>query len=302
MLAGILLGLAAALFQSLSYVASAAFVRTYHQASLALLTRSYVLMGAFAVAALPLACPAEGMPPIHAYALPMVLCTVFCLLGQGGLFLTLQTTEASRASPLLSLKILLLALDSLALGVERYAALQWLGIALSIAAALLLGKAGRPIPARGYALLLLTCALYGTSDYFIRVQFPIFTATLPFVRASIVITLLSYTVGGVFGLLALPFAGRLPLRAWTHFALPFAAAWLAGMLFLFACFGKIGVVHGNIVQSTRGLISIGIGYALARAGHARLEQRVDGATLLRRILAGVGMLLAVALFTLGKRS
>jgi hypothetical protein len=71
---------------------------------------------------------------------------------------------------------------------------------------------------------------------------------------------------------------------------------------LFACFGLIGVVHGNIVQSTRGLISIGIGYLLARAGHAHIEERVSRATMLRRVVAGVLMLLAVALFTLGARA
>lgn len=299
MLAGILLGLAAASLQSLSYIASGAFVRTYHSASLALLTRGYVIMGLLAALALPLAWPSGPVPAFGEYAIPMVLCTVFCLFGQAGLFLALQTTEASRVSPLLSLKILMLAGLSLALGLERYTSVQWIGIALSLGAAFLLGKAGKAVPVRGYLWLLFTCASYAASDYFIRVQFPLFTPHMPFVRASVVITLLSYVVGGLFGLLALPFAGRFPRRVWTHYALPFALAWLGAMMFLFACFGLIGVVHGNIVQSTRGLISIGIGYAVARAGHAHIEVRVDRATMFRRALAGALMLLAVVLFSLG---
>lgn len=202
-------------------------------------------------------------------------------------------------SPLLSLKILLLAFANLALGLESYTCVQWVGIGLSLTAAVLLSKAGRAVPLVGYAWLLFTCASYSTSDYFVRVQFPIFTPYLSFVHASIVITLLSYATGGVFGVLALPFSGKYPRRVWTHYALPFALAWLAAMMFLFSCFGLIGIVHGNIVQSTRGLISIGIGYLLARAGHVHIERSVDRRTMVRRLAAALLMLLAVALFSLG---
>lgn len=302
MLPGILLGFAAALLQSLSYIASGAFVRTYHRASLALLTRGYVIMGAVSVVALPFAWPDGDMPAFRDYAVPMVLCTVFCLLGQAGMFLTLKTTEASRVSPLLSLKILMLAVVSIALGIESYTPVQWAGIALSLTAAFLLARAGRAVPLRGYLWLVFTCASYATSDYYIGVQFPIFRQHLSFVRASVVITLLSYVTGGVFGVLALPFAGHFPRRVWTHYALPFALTWLGAMMCLFACFGLIGLVYGNIVQSTRGLVSIGIGYLLARAGHAHIEERVSRVTMLRRAAAGILMLLAVALFRLGARA
>ncbi len=303
MIPGILLGLAAALLQSTSYLASGAFVRTYHRANLALLARGYVIMGALSAAALPFAWPAGGaVPPFGSYALPMLLCTLFCILGQAGMFLTLRTTEASRVSPLLSLKILMLALASLVLGLERYAAVQWLGIALSVAAALLLSRAGRAMPLPAILWLLFTCASYATSDYYIREQFGLFIPPLSFVRASVVITLLSYATGGIFGLAALPFTGRFPIRVWTHYALPFALTWLGAMMCLFACFGLIGIVHGNIVQSTRGLISIGLGYLVARAGHAHIEERVGRSVLLRRAVAAILMMLAVALFSLGARA
>ncbi len=299
MLPGVLLGLSAALLQSLSYIASGAFVRTYRHGSLALLTRGYVLMGLFSTLALPWVWPAESAPAFHEYVRPMVLCTAFCLLGQGGLFLTLKTTEASRVAPLLSLKILLLALLSLALGIERYTGTQWAGIALSLGAAFLLSRSGAPLPLAGAFWLLFTCAAYATSDYFIRAQFPIFAPHASFVRASITITLLSYVTGGLFGIAALPFAGRFPWKVWTHYALPFSLAWLGAMLCLFACFGLIGLVYGNIVQSTRGLMSIGIGYLLARAGFVHLEAKVSRGTMARRVAAALLMLLAVVLFSQG---
>ncbi len=299
MIQGILLGLAAALLQSLSYIASGAFVRTYQRASLALLTRGYVLMGLFSALALPWVWPAQTAPAFHEYVRPMVLCTAFCLLGQGAMFLTLKTTEASRIAPLLSLKILMLAVLSLVLGIERYSGTQWAGIALAVGAALLLGRAGTALPLRGVFWLLFACASYATSDYFIRVQFPIFSPHASFVRASITITLLSYVTGGLFGLAVLPFAGRFPWKVWTRYALPFSVAWLGAMLCLFACFGLIGLVYGNIVQSTRGLMSIGIGYLLARAGFVHIEARVSRGTTLRRLAAGLLMLLAVVLFSRG---
>lgn len=302
MLSGILLGLSAALLQSVSYVASGAFVRKYHGANLALLTRAYVLMGVVSAIALPCVWPRAGMPAFREYALPMVLCTGFCILGQAGMFLALRHTEASRMSPLLGLKIPMLALAYLALGLDRYGALQWGGILLSVAAAFLLSRAGRSVPPQAWFWLLATCAAFSASDYYIAAQFRIFERSLSFTRASLVITALSYVTGGAFGVLVLPFAGRFPWSVWPRYALPFAAAWLGAMVLLFACFGTIGVVYGNIVQSTRGLISIGIGYLVARAGHAHLEQRVDRATMLRRVAAGILMLLAMALFRLGSRA
>jgi len=79
-------------------------------------------------------------------------------------------------------------------------------------------------------------------------------------------------------------------------AVPFAVTWFAAMLFLFGCFARIDVVYGNIVQSTRGLMSIGLGALVAAAGFERLERRVDRGVLLRRLGAALLMTGAIVLF------
>ncbi|MBN1670360.1 MAG: hypothetical protein JXR37_04975 [Kiritimatiellae bacterium] len=71
------------------------------------------------------------------------------------------------------------------------------------------------------------------------------------------------------------------------------------MVLLFATFGTIGVVYGNIVQSMRGLISVVLGAAVAALGWRAVEQRVGREVVLRRLAAAALMCGAIALFKLG---
>jgi hypothetical protein len=74
------------------------------------------------------------------------------------------------------------------------------------------------------------------------------------------------------------------------------------MVFLYACFALVGVVLGNIVQSTRGLISILIAPVMARSddfGH--LETAHPPHAVARRAAVAVLMTGAVALYVLGRR-
>ena len=82
------------------------------------------------------------------------------------------------------------------------------------------------------------------------------------------------------------------------YSLPFAVSWLIGMFFLFSCFGVVGVVFGNILQSTRGLLSIILGVFVAYAGFEALEPKMTKKILIQRILAAVLMAGAVAMFLL----
>ena len=74
------------------------------------------------------------------------------------------------------------------------------------------------------------------------------------------------------------------------------AAWLVGMMCLFICFEAVGVVYGNILQSTRGLISIVIGAHLAGLGMVHLEQKHPRHVVLRRLGAAAMMCAAIALY------
>ena len=86
-----------------------------------------------------------------------------------------------------------------------------------------------------------------------------------------------------------------------RWAVPYAAVWFSGMAAFYACFALCGIVLGNIVQNTRGLLSIALGWFVARAGRTDLEERVSRAVLARRVAAALLLLAAVALYALGGR-
>ena len=77
---------------------------------------------------------------------------------------------------------------------------------------------------------------------------------------------------------------------------PFAVCWLIAMLFLFTCFGRVGTVNGNIIQSSRGIIAILLGALLAKLGFTELEEKVDWQVFVRRLIAGALMIGAIAAF------
>ena len=95
----------------------------------------------------------------------------------------------------------------------------------------------------------------------------------------------------------LPWTGLGVVREW-RWAMPFAGAWMAGMFCLFGAFASIGVLYGGILQSTRGLITMGLGALIARAGMHHLEAHVARGVFLRRLLAATLMTGAVSLYIL----
>jgi cytochrome c biogenesis protein CcdA len=74
--------------------------------------------------------------------------------------------------------------------------------------------------------------------------------------------------------------------------------WLVGMATLYVCFGLLGAVFGNVLLSSRGLFAVVFGAVLAHRGWHELEQRVDRATLVRRIIAALFMTGAIALYVI----
>ena len=99
----------------------------------------------------------------------------------------------------------------------------------------------------------------------------------------------------------MPYCPPLPREGWLRWAAPYAAVWFVAMAALYACFALCGIVLGNIVQNTRGLLSIALGWLVARAGRTDREERVSRAVLARRVAAAALLLAAVALYALGGR-
>ena len=295
-LSGIGFGLGAACCQSVSYLFSRRFVGRAQATPALLLVASHLLMGAASGIVLLLLWP-RHMPPMTDYVVPLVGAGLFYLVAQFGLFSVLRSVEASRLAPLLGCKVLVLAILAVLFTRQSLHPLQWTAVGLSVVAAWSINEAGGRIPARTLALLSLTILGYCLSDLSIGVLMKRLNGVAP--SPAMVGTSLTYLLCGVA---TLPFAFRRDLRraAVWELAAPYAAAWFVAMCLLYACFGLIGVVFGNIVQSTRGVMSVGIGWLTARVGHTHLESHVARNVFWRRVAGALLMMAAVACYMSGR--
>lgn len=292
---GIVAGLLAAVSQAVSYLFSRRFVIRHKHGTLPLLVWSHLIMGAVSLVAL-IVFHRVWIPFSTTAAVPTVIATLAYLAGQALLISALRMTEASRVTPLLGLKVFIVALISATFLGQGFTGLQWAAVALSVVAAFLLNRIGGTLPVRSLLLVVGACVGYSFSDLAVR-QVVLSFGETPLFLASVLSVALCYTLAGLFAAIIWPFV-RCCREQWTD-AVPYSAAWLIGMVFLFACFGSIGVVFGNILQSGRGLISIGLGVLVARYGVGSIERRVKPALVLRRAAAAGLMIAAVALYYLG---
>lgn len=297
MVTGIILGLCCGLSLSCSYVFSRRFVVRRPTSTTRLLVVTHAIMGAFALALLPFAWQ-SNIPGLRAWMGPLLWAACFYLAGQLSLFMMMKYTEASRISPLLSLKILTLAILSVAIFGETLSGLQWIAIGLCVFSAIALTVTGGTVDYRALLWLGVACLMYSGSDLNIT-RLIKNLAPLPPLQAAILGTCMTYSVCGVTACLFMPFSGGIGERSDWTLGLPFAVCWLLGMFFLFACFSYVGTVFGAILQSTRGIWSVLIGAGLAACGHAHLETRLPVHLLIRRILAAVLMCLAIWLYSTG---
>lgn len=308
---GILAGLATAFFSALSYLVSRHYGTKDGGSSLRLLVFAHALMG---IICLPLAwvlCP-NPLPPMAVWAPPLVGSALTYLLGQAAVFAALKQIDASQLAPLLGLKIAIIAVLATFLLGQPLMGRQWLAVAISVAAVAMLQRSthgsrrAAPLPALGMVMAI--CVCFAVSDLFIVALIDAVQG-LPVTYAGIAAATNRRLRAGGFamaatyvlcGLIALPFVypvGRRRSGGWTG-AAQYAAAWMASMAGLFICFGLVGPVFGNILQSTRGIMAVGIGAMLASLGWHDLEQPVDRQTLIRRVVAAVMMTAAIGFYAM----
>jgi uncharacterized membrane protein len=291
---GILLGLGAAFFQSLSYVGSRRFMVHHPDGAWRLLVWGHLIMGAMSLMLLPFGWSAE-MPPPRNYLPAVCGAGGFYLAGQAGFFLLIRRTEASCIAPLLALKIVILAAIAVVFLHQPLSLFQWLAAGLCVAAAFLLTQAGTAMSPGAISLLLFVCLGYSLSDLSIAAMVR-GLRPLSLARASVLGVWLTYLLCGLGALLFIPatLARRQPGE--IRRAVPFAAAWFISMMLLYGCFATVGPVFGNILQSTRGLMSIVLGVLLAHAGYLRIEGKITRRVLAQRVAAAFLMCVAVWLF------
>jgi drug/metabolite transporter (DMT)-like permease len=235
------------------------------------------------------------VPRVAAFILPLLGTAGFYLVGQAALFAMMRLTSASRVAPLLGAKILVLSLVTAFCMGQPLSGPQWAAIAMCLCAVLLLNTTGGMVPVKAVAWLLVACSGYSLSDINIE---RLVTALQPvsLVRASVIGACLSSLVCGTAAALYMVLT-RTPLRLEEcRDALPFSVFWFIGTFFLFASFASIGPLFGNLLQSTRGIMSIVMGAGLARLGCLAVEQRVTRTTFLLRIAGAMLMCAAILLF------
>jgi hypothetical protein len=296
---GIVYGLACATAQSASYIFSRRFVLAHRGGPLRLFAISHVIMGIVSAGALLLLWPAN-MPGWGRLVPPVAAMAGFYLIGQLSFFFVIRYVEASRISPLLGIKILVLAAIYVVVLQRGLSSWQWLAVVMGAAAALVLGGSGKLLPWQAAVGILLTCVTYCVSDLNIDVTVNVVreATQLSISRSALISAAVCYVLCGAVGLALLPWVGRGNPRHWLD-ACPFAACWLGAMVLFFACIGQVGPLYGNILQSTRGLISILMGAVLARMGLIHLERRTTRGVFVQRLVAGGLMVAAIALFVKG---
>jgi uncharacterized membrane protein len=146
-------------------------------------------------------------------------------------------------------------------------------------------------------MVLLACLSYSLSDLSIASLVGKFHSIGALHGASLSAAL-CYILCGVFGLIILLFTPKNTSKDTWVYAIPFSVSWFLAMIFLFSCIGSIGVIFSNIIQSTRGIISILLGVWVAYAGFEALEPKVSRRVFFQRILAAILMTGSVAMFLL----
>jgi drug/metabolite transporter (DMT)-like permease len=297
MLLGVVFGLGSAILASASYLCSRVFTQRWPGSVLSLLALGHIIMGIFSAVLIVFFWPAHL--PMTPWYRNLIFSVVCYFAGQASLMMALHNATASRVSPLLGLKILMLALIGISFMGQNFSPLQWAAIMLSLLAAGMLSATGEKLPFSSMCWILLSCFVFCFSDINIRLLMEHFSY-LGLWPSSIVSVCLSYILCGIIGLAILPVIRR-PAGAMWGMAAPFAVSWFGSMLLLFACFMLIGVVYGNIVQSTRGIISIMMGPVLAATGFEHIETHVPRRVFFQRLAAGLLMTAAIAMYQLDKR-
>ena len=298
MLLGIVTGLLAALLQSGSYVFSRQFLAR-HNSSWQLIVYSQLamgLLGGITMLFMPFGNLFQDLVP---FLLTLLFWIASMMIGQYAFFRSLKEIEASRLASLLGLKILILAAISLIFLNGRISVLQTLAIFVSAAAAMGMNwSGGGRLSLKGCIWLFQTLVFYSLADL-AETRMVLMVQTGNMIRDGIIIGGVSYFGLGV---LTLPALIRCK-RSWKLLrdAVPFGVAWFYAMTALYMCFGLLGTVFGNVVQSSRGLFSVLIGLILAEMGATRIEAKVSKSAWIRRGIAALLMMLAIFLYSYGSQ-
>ena len=151
-------------------------------------------------------------------------------------------------------------------------------------------------------LLLLTLVAYSSvdmieTDLVVKMREYSGFSTL---RSSLAVVPLMYTSIGMICTPALYFFK--PDKGQLAKAFPYALLWLSSQVLLLCCFAFLQPVFGNVILATRGIFSVLAGILLPYFGLAALDSKIPVSLWIRRGIAALVMLGAIALYSFGSIS
>lgn len=297
MILGILCGFGSVFCQCVAYI----FLKKYiHRDGnfFQLLIASQLITGVFATVCLGLLLVDNDLPPFREYWPALLVTDGFYLAGQMSFLMAMSKTEASRVAPLLGLKIIFIAVFGIIFLGIGISAGQWGAVLLCFLGALLSNWSGKSISLAGTLWILGAVIGYSLCD--IGTKKLIECVELEngkSISSMVTAASLAYFYLGVFSLMVMLFTPTVKIKHLKP-ALPFTCLWFGMIVFLFICFGFIGPLFGNIVQSGRGVIAVILGAVLAKFHWTEHEEKLPYPILLRRIAAALLICLSIVIFAL----
>ena len=291
---GIFAAALCALLQSFSYISSAAFMKRYNS-SFSLMIYSQVAMGIVSIPISIIFFPRGLFNDIPLLCAFMLFWIIVTCAGQFFFFLTQKHIESSRLSSLLGLKIVVLAILTTCFGNNRISLMQLAAIVLATIAAVSMngGKSTRPVTMKAICFLMSTVITYCLADL-------VETKLLNMSRSGNIwcdglgVCATCYMILG-FAMIPL-------FKKWKFsydrlkFGAPYGVLYFSSQVALFVSFGLIGPVFANVIQSSRGMISVAIGILLCHSSLSNLDAKGDKKLWIRRMVCAIIMTSAIILF------
>lgn len=210
------------------------------------------------------------------------------ILAQYALISAIHRSDSSVVSPLLALKVPVLALITFYLTGAGFSTLQCVSIAIIIAIAFYFSSLSGKLHLQPLVLILLASIGYSLSDMAIT-EFSHQVIDANSITQAVATICLNYTVCGVCGLVLMrPFKVRIVDVYHSKWV---ALTWFVGVIFLILGFNLAGVVSGNVVQTLRGVIGVLIAYIWFR------HQIAQPASIWRKkFIASGAMVIAVFIY------
>ncbi len=290
---GIFSGLMAAMFQSGGYILSRIYIKKY-QKPLTLMVIAQLWIALFSVPLLLMIWKDNWWGDFR-WVWPMLLAAIGTTGGELMFFRAEKSIAPSRLSSLLGLRVMVLAIASFCLGIERYNYWQCGGIVLAAASAFVMNYQNGRFNFNGMGYLAAALGFYCISDLSIKFLIDGVNGGTLWHSALLAVCAINLLIGIV--LLPLVFILRLPRREFIP-GLPYSCSWFLKQMFLYGCYAMVGPVFGNVIMTARGPIAIGLTLFLLHLGVHNLETPKSLEVWVRRGIATVMMVTAIVVYSL----